>query len=139
MIKTSELPPTIELIDPQGEGWSLDMPAASLPEGVAEIGVTDKGVYIELTDKRYSFIPWGELTDLVEDDQDAPRVDMPACYMITAAGFAVMEAGRVRVEHGPAPTVLTGRELALERRLLARNVVYPEQPERLIVENGRVS
>ena len=150
--------PTIELIDPQGEGWCLDMPAASLPAGVAEIGVTDRGVYIELTDKRYSFIPWDELTELVEQDADADRVDLPAPYGLTEAGAAWLDeeiaAGRIRAAVGDAPLVLTGREQAFlewigethgvyhaQRRRVPRGdrLVYAEAPERLIVSNGRVS
>lgn len=131
--------PTIEIDDPENGAWTVSLPESLLPADVSEIVMSDRGLYIELSDGRYDFIPWDEVGELA-DVEGADRVDEPIPYRITPASFAALEAGRVRVEQGPAPTVLTGREQAFSVWLAGQMgiPVYSPQPERLLVPNGRV-
>ena len=48
-----------------GNGWEIILPAESLPSGIANITVTDDGIYLETTSGDYDLITYQDLLDVM--------------------------------------------------------------------------
>jgi hypothetical protein len=52
-----------------GNGWEIILPAESLPSGIANITVTDDGIYLETTSGEYDLITYQDLIDVMVPDR----------------------------------------------------------------------
>ncbi len=48
-----------------GNGWEIILPAPALPAGIANITVSDDGIYLETTSGEYDLITYQDLLDVM--------------------------------------------------------------------------
>lgn len=81
--------PTLSL--DAGNGWEIILPAETLPSGIANITVTDDGIYLETTGGEYDLITYQDLLDVMVPDRLGRILASPNGHGWPATAVVYME------------------------------------------------
>ena len=93
-----------------GNGWEIILPADNLPAGIANITVTDDGIYLETTSGEYDLITYQDLLDVMVPDRLGRILASPSDRVGAAVsrsnghGWPVVAAIYVEDSPGVIPT-----------------------------------